>query len=339
MLTASAFSAATGAVPAWAVSLRDAAPAVVAEYGVTARLGEIFTTGYARGVWGTQATFCAAAGAACFVLAWLGFERFADADRAAAPDRGLAARTKAGSSLWSRPRGNPLAWKEFRFLVGGGRGLILRTLALLTIMGGIIGFLVYDGEPLGSPRLWESLFGIGLFTGIAAVAVDSLFLATRIISEERKWNTLGNLMLLPKSAAAILWGKVRGVLPAFVPALVMTAACWWGFAAFGRGADARDFSELALSPVGLSILAGWCLFLVVVAYLSTVVRYGAVPLAAIVYAVGAYALSPVFLVAMAFGGISESASVGAAPIAAVLAGLTAAGAVVCVKRFETLAEQ
>ena len=338
-VTASAWEAIAGATPRWALDLRDVAPDLVAEYGVTERLGEIFATGYARGVWNRQAAFCLIAGFACFVAAWLAFDRFADADRAAAPDRGMAAKTKAGSRGWARPGRNPLAWKEFRFLVGGGRGLALRTLALIAVLGCVAGFLIYDGAVAGSPRFWETFFGVGLFTGAAAVAVDSLFLATRILSEERKWNTLGNLLLLPKSTAAILWGKVRGVLPAFLPAFAMTAVCGWGFAAFGTPADVKEIFDLALSTVGLSVLAAWCLYLVVVAYLSTVVRYGAVPLAAIVYAVGTYALSPVFMVAMAFGGVSESAAVGAAPIAAVLALLTAAGAVVCVKRFETLAEQ
>ena len=338
-VTASAFLAATGTVPAWATDLRDAAPAVVAGYGVTDRLAEIFATGYARGVWSRQAAFCGIAGLACFVAAWLGFERFADADRAAAPDRGMAAKTKAGSRAWARPRRNPLAWKEFRFLVGGGRGLALRTLTLLVVLGGVAGFLIYDGIEFGVDGFWEVFFGVGLFTAAGAVAVDSLFLATRILSEERKWNTLGNLLLLPKSTAAILWGKVRGVLPAFLPALLMAAVCGWGYATYGKPANVRELFDLTFSPVGLAVLAAWCLYLVVVAYLSTVVRYGAVPLAAIVYAVGSYALSPVFLVAMAFGGVSESTSVGTAPIAAVLTLLTAAGAVVCVKRFETLAEQ
>ena len=338
-LTASAWEAAAGVAPRWVLDLRDAAPAVVAEYGVTDRLGEIFATGYARGVWSRQAAFCLVAGATCFVAAWLAFDRFADADRAAAPDRGIAAKTRAGSRSWARPGRNPLAWKEFRFLVGGARGLVLRVLALAAVMGAVAGFLVYDGLAAGSPQFWERLFGVGLFTGAAAVAVDSLFLATRLMSEERKWNTLGNLMLLPKSAAAVLAGKLLGVLPAFVPALLTTAACFAGFAAFGTPADAAEIWRLAFSPVGLAVLAAWGLFLTVVAYLSTVVRYGAIPLAAIVYAVGTYALSPVFLVAMAFGGVSGSASVGAAPIAAVLAALTAAGAVVCVKRFETLAER
>ena len=338
-LATAAFVAATGSAPAWAVRLRDEAPAAVAGYGVSQRLDEIFTTGFADGAWCPQVAFCLAAGAVCFALAWAAFERFADADRAAAPDRGLAAKTRSGGGAWGRPGRNPLAWKEFRFLVGGGRGLALRTLALLAVFGGVAGLAVYDGLPFGTPKFWEYSFSVCLVVSVAALAVDSLFLATRLLSEERKWNTLGNLMLLPKSTAAILWGKLRGVLPAFLPGLVGVAVCFWGFTAYGSSGDVRDVTTLVFSALTPAVLAAWTLYLVIVAYLSTVVRYGAVPLAAVAYAAGTYALLPVFLVAMAFGGVTESVGAAATPIAVVLGLLTAAGCVVCVKRFETLAEQ
>ena len=338
-VVASSFLAATGAVPAWAVRLRDAGPDAVAEFGVPHRLNEIFTTGFAGSLWCPQVAFGVFGGLVCFGLAWVAFERFADADRAAAPDRGLAKKNRSGGGTWGRPGRNPLAWKEFRFLVGGGRGLALRTLALIAALGVTAGVQIYDRVAFWSDRFWETQFGVGIFIGLAAAAVDSLFLATRLLSEEKKWNTLGNLMLLPRSTARVLGGKLRGALPALIPAAVLTAVCVWGFSIYGPHRDVTQMFEVILSPVSLAVLAAWTLFLVVVAYFSTVVRYGAVPLAGIVYAVGGYALSPVFLVALAFGGVTESVGAGALPIAVVLALLAAAGMVVCVKRFETLAEQ
>ena len=168
---------------------------------------------------------------------------------------------------------------------------------------------------------------------------DSLFLATRILNEELKWNTLGNLLLLPKRTSTLVLQKVLGASVALVPALVVGGLALLAFTQLGRPADVADVWRGLISPVTWACVAGWCLYLTVVAYLSTVVRYGATVLGLIVYAVGGYALSPVFLVAAALGGVTDSGEVAAVPIAAVLALLTFGGLVLCIKRFEALGER
>ncbi|MFH5802881.1 hypothetical protein [Alienimonas sp. DA493] len=324
----------------WAVAIKENGADRAAEFGVPHRLGEIFATGFSGGPWCPQVGFCLAAGAVCFAAAWICFERFADADRAAAPDRGLAGRASSknpGSRF--RPGRRPVAWKEYRFLVGGGRGLALRFAGLFAAFGIIVGIGAYDGADLGATRVWGEMFAIWMVVCVAAAMADSLFLATRLLNEELKWNTLGNLLLLPKSAASLLLGKLQGASVALVPALVTGAGAFAGCVALGDPRFVEDTVAAAVSPVTWAIVAGWCLYLTIVAYLSTVVRYGATVLGVIVYGVGAYALSPVFLVAATMGAAADSGEVAAVPIAGVLAALTVGGAILCVKRFESLGER
>ncbi|NNJ25626.1 ABC transporter permease subunit [Alienimonas chondri] len=325
----------------WAVAIKENGADRAAEFGVPHRLNEIFQTGFAEGVWCPQVGFCLAAGLACFAAAWICFERFADADRAAAPDRGLAGRASSKNpSDRSRPRKRPIAWKEYRFLVGGGRGLALRFVGLLTVLGVIIGYMIYEeGVSRIQPRDWGNVLGIWAMGCVAAMAADSLFLATRILNEELKWNTLGNLLLLPKSTSSLVLGKIEGAVFALIPALVCGLAGLGGFVLLGHPSAIDEVMRGIVSPITWAFVAGWLLYLTIVAYLSTVVRYGATVLGVIVYCVGGYALSPVFLVAAAVGGVTDSGEVAAVPIAAVLAALTVGGVVLCIKRFESLGER
>ncbi len=331
--------ASVGPLP-WAVAIQQGGADRVAEFGVPHRLGEIFQTGFGDGVWCPQVAFCLAAGAVCFTAAWLCFERFADADRAAAPDRGLVGRASSRNpSDRSRPGTRPVAWKEYRFLVGGGRGLTLRFVGLLAALGIVIGMYAYDRADLSSPREQAEILAAWAAVCVAAAMADSLFLATRLLNEELKWNTLGNLLLLPKRTSSLVLGKLEGAAFALIPALVCGVAGLLGFVALGNPADVHDVFRAIVSPVTWACVAGWGLYLTIVAYLSTVVRYGATVLGVIVYAVGGYALAPVFLVAAAVGGVAESGEVAAVPIAAVLAALTVGGLVLCIRRFESLGER
>ncbi|MEM9701804.1 MAG: ABC transporter permease subunit [Planctomycetota bacterium] len=324
----------------WAVAIKENGADRAAEFGVPHRLGEIFTTGFADGVWAPQVGFCLVAALFCFALAWICFERFADADRAAAPDRGLAGRSSSkDATTRSRPGRRPVAWKEWRFLVGGGRGLFLRFVGLFAVIGIIVGLLAYDGEDLSQTRIWGNIAGLWALVCVAAMAADSLFLATRILNEELKWNTLGNLLLLPKSTSSLVFGKIEGAVFALIPALVCGLIGLGAYVALANPSEVEDGLRAVVSPISWAFVAGWLLYITIVAYLSTVVRYGATVLAVIVYVVGGYALSPVFLVAFAVGGVTDSGEVAAVPIAGVLLALTVGGVALCIRRFESLGER
>ena len=324
----------------WAVWLKENGADRAAELGVPHRLSEIFTTGFSAGVWCPQVAFCLLTGAVCFALSWVCFERFADADRAAAPDRGLAAQASSKNPAdRSRPGARPIVWKEYRFLVGGGRGLTMRFLGLLAVLGIVVGIAIYDGQDLNDAKFWAGSVIAWAGVCVGALMADSLFLATRILNEELKWNTLGNLLLLPKRTSSLVIGKVAGASLALIPAILCGIV---GLAVFTNLGDPGDVAEVwrgLVSPVTWACVAGWLLYLAVVAFLSTVVRYGATVLGVIVYCVGGYALSPVFLVAMAVGGVADSMEVAAVPIGVVLLLLTFGAAVLCVKRFESLGER
>ena len=326
---------------AWSAWLTDEAPIAVEAFGVPARLNAIFQTGFSDGMGSRQVAFCLIAAAVLFGLAWLGFERFADADRAAAPDRGIAGRTKAGTTFafLARPLGDPVAWKEFRFLVGGLRGLALRVIVLAGAFAVLVAYGIYDrGDPT-SPLFWRDMAGFAAIGCAIAAAADSLYLATRIMSEELKWNTLGNLLLLPRGAVGLLFAKVRGAVWALLPATLAGLVCLLVFASLSDGLTAAYAFSVPVNPITWAVIAAWSLYLTLVAFLSTVVRYGATALAALTFAVGAYALSPVLLVSAVVGGATESPEAAAVPIAVVAAVLTLGGAAACVKRFEALAER
>jgi ABC-type transport system involved in multi-copper enzyme maturation permease subunit len=250
----------------------------------------------------------------------------------------MAAKASAAGGR-SRPGSRPIAWKEFRFLVGGYRGLLVRLLGLFAGLGVMYGAVLYDRGAVTTDRDWGVVLGGWALICLAAIMADSLFLATRLLNEELKWNTLGNLLLLPKNTASVVLGKLLGASTALIPAIVCGLVALALYAQFGPPNEVREALPALISPMAWAFVAGWLLYLAIVAYLSTVVRYGATVLAVIVYVVGGYALAPVLLVAVAMGGMTDSEEVAAVPIAAVLAALTVGAVALCVKRFESLGER
>lgn len=159
-------------------------------------------------------------GAIAFGLAWILFERFCHTMDESAPGRkakpatnGVARRRTA-----SRPGRFAIAWKDFHFLGGGYRGIVIRGVAY----AGLVLLFMWWGSWIGAgfPRR-ENYGAILKSFGLSAFTTELGIAGSRIFGVERKRKTLGGLFALPLGTGRIIGEKVLGALPAFIPSFGM----------------------------------------------------------------------------------------------------------------------
>lgn len=108
-----------------------------------------------------------------------------------------------------------LAWKDYRVLVGGREGILVRVVAYLVLA---IAIAVWSppwsgaGARATCAAALLSAVGIGVF-------VDLGMLASRVFRDEVRDGTYSSLLMLPKSSVQLATGKVGGCAAAAVPAL------------------------------------------------------------------------------------------------------------------------
>lgn len=245
----------------------------------TNRILVIFLSGFAGPAVGWQVISNLVLGVLAFLLAWLAFDRFTRQERDPVPaPRWLIGRPTRASRIPADLTGTwALTWKDFIFISGGKFGLLARfgvvalALALVNLLAlesGSRGVLTREFE--GACLIWISI----LVTAVC-LAVD----AGRIFREEVRWKTLSALVLLPISIPQLAYRKVAGALAGTLPLLAG--------ALFGAmmvpddvGRFIRDvLSESDIFGVLLVAILQYLLFLHLVAFLSLVVKRGALPLA------------------------------------------------------------
>jgi hypothetical protein len=257
------------------------------------RLRAIFTTGFAEStgeyLTSFQVTTNVVAGAAFFLVSWVGFNLLTRTSKDAGPARGLL------PTSVSRLRGLgvgrvwrlALAWKDFFFVSGGVSGIIVRFAALAALLGLVA--LVWgpgiDAESFGAAVLLIML-GVGF--------VEALVQATRIFRVEAQWRTLPALVMLPKSVHEIVYAKALGCMIGFVPYAVygllgLLLCVGPFFKRLGRLLEGPQ-GWFAIWLIGLGVLAA-ILVLHVAAFMSLVVTR-----ASLVVALGACAAVMMFLV-------------------------------------------
>jgi hypothetical protein len=217
------------------------------------------------------------AGAQCFLLAWLAFDRFC----ATAGER-IAQHRPKGGIFRSRNRpacGSSVAWKEFHFTVGGFRGLLIRCGICALIFGGAYAYSRWVDH------YWNTTDYVLRRTGrhvlelaCAFFALDTGLLASRIFGDERRHLTLGTLVALPKTTGWIIRQKLRGCSAAILPsAALFGVGCWLQI----RWGDSRWLVRWVVRHDGwivLSYIASQALLLpVLIAWLSLKLRRGAMP--------------------------------------------------------------
>jgi len=275
----------------WATDLwRQATP--------SERLGEIFRTGFAGPVIGFQIWSNLALGIFFFLLAWLVFDRCTHEEKDSAPAR----RWRLSLPGW-RSRipahvtgAQAITWKDFTFISGGKLGLLLKFI-VVGLLVGLCNAIAFENSSTitrefeGTVLIWVSL---------VATAVWLALEAARIFKDEIRWKTLSSLVTLPISVRELAYRKVAGALVGTLPILTFFVV---GLLLIPDQVG-KFFEELFREPFafGMLIVAvlQYLLFLHLTAFLSLVIKRGALPLAiAIQYLGGSFSLGlvSVFLVA------------------------------------------
>lgn len=141
-------------------------------------------------------------------------------------------RRLAGARRTRRWRGDPLAGKEFRGLLGGGFGLALRTL----LIAGAAAVVAWLARAAGGTD--RSVRDVTLLAVAAIALVDWWRLSAGLLGKEVEGNTLPTLVLTGSGPLEIVWRKAAGVLTALLPAAVVAALVITWAGNWGRVRDA-----------------------------------------------------------------------------------------------------
>jgi hypothetical protein len=168
--------------------------------------------------------------AVCFGLSWLLFERFCwgvgPVGPARAKTRGILRRARPPRA-WLRA----IAWKDFHFLTGGWRGVAGRGAIYAALIGGVLAWIYFTFEE-GLPQY--TVANLLWWCGIILFTYELGSVAGRLFGHEWKEQTLGSLVTLPKRTARLIWEKVSGCLPAFLPSVTIWAVGSWMYAAWEK---------------------------------------------------------------------------------------------------------
>jgi len=253
------------------------------------RLGVIFQTGFAGPAIGFQVASNLVLGGLLFLLAWLVFDWCIREEKDAAPPRRwLLGRATRRSRIPTRLVGTrAISWKDFTFISGGRWGLLVK-FGVVAFVVALCNFMALEfGTGTEITREFEGtlLIWISLATTAVFLALD----AGRIFRDEIRWKTLSSLVMLPVSVPELAYRKVAGTLAGTLPLL----------AGFVLGVllvpdDVGKFlDDMFSEPVGVGvfivIILQFILFLHLTAFLSLIIKRGALPLAiAIQYLGGSF---------------------------------------------------
>lgn len=267
------------------------------------RINVILSTGFSESAISRQVLWHVGAALGFFGLSWALFERFTRETHALRPMERLFRRQAAGRSTsqssqqptgpatgeligqpvrqiasrsvprMGRPWGSALAWKDFYFISGGMKMVVLRSIGYFALIGGLT-LLFSWGNP-GGPGLEMIWGGVAMTTMLIFGALELGLVASRVYREEVKNNTLPLLMMLPVSAGRIALSKAASAGPVIIPTV-----CFFLLGALFDANDfARAFKNVVTSWAGWYAIAVFVVFLHLAAYLSLIVKWGALPLA------------------------------------------------------------
>ena len=163
-------------------------------------------------------------GVVFFLLAWALFDRFCSSAGEVAPRRRKLAGGSANGLRVPRPWRWAIAWKDFHFITGGKKGMGIRLVLYVLVIGGIIGWAHTANNGNLDPG---DIGGVIRWTALIMFSAEFVSVSSRIFGVERKRQTLGSLYLLPTSTARIAWQKFLGCLIGFLPSLGLWILGWW----------------------------------------------------------------------------------------------------------------
>ena len=271
------------------------------------RLQNIMVPAFRGSPWHVQVASHLAAAGALFVLSCVFFEpltREGDSRLRRWWMRLASRRNRAGERRSRRAAESAFAWKELQFGLGGWKGLVVRLGVYIVVALAVEELVARVGLTMRGPfgalvaQKGARLAMLSLLAGATELALQS----ARVFREEVRDGTLPILALLPRPMHEIAWGKVAGCLVVAVPAAVLLAAA----AVIAPRGVAMIFEQFLLSRHGWLMGVQLVLTLYLTAYLSLVVRWGALPLAlGLVYvmlpAIGYLLLMPIAASTGTFG--------------------------------------
>lgn len=249
------------------------------------RLDKILSTGYAGPVVGLDVWLMLGGGLVSFLVAWAMFNLATREQHDESPGRAFVVR---GDRWWrglgaGRAWRRPLIWKDYNFIVGGRVMWWTRMIGLFIVISFMSMAVLSDGGGVGK---------VGL-TGLAVTAgllyLELLIQASRIFRTETQWKTLSGLMVLPMPPGVVVREKIYGCLLGMTPYAVMMVLMLSlaGLELTGWIADGLDWRDefggvVSIGFFGLVALLGTAqcvFFLYLVAYLSLVMKRGALAMA------------------------------------------------------------
>jgi len=224
--------------------------------------------------WSRQAVSNLTVGAVCFVAAWALFGVCTRNPATEAVSRGMLTRGR-GLFRWftpGRPRGNPFAWKDFHF-ISGGVGMVLGRIAFY---GGlfVVSWLLTELWRGGGPLSWRAMFGLYLVLTLFLITLEAALVASRVLHDEVRGQTLAALVMLPESVPFVIYSKFVGALLAILPGPLFLIAA--GTLSEDGWHHVGPFFERA---AGWFFLAQFVLVPHLAAPLALMLCWGAVPLA------------------------------------------------------------
>lgn len=113
-----------------------------------------------------------------------------------------------------------LAWKEFHFVAGGWRFMLIKALLYPGFVVMIVSLATGTGTPFTS--MWYQMGGTLMFgVGMVALSAEITGLSLRMFGTEIKNGTLHELMMLPLSVRQLAYSKIMGGSISLLPAVLM----------------------------------------------------------------------------------------------------------------------
>ncbi len=244
----------------------------------------VFRTGFTGPVISFQIVSNLVLGVFFFLMAWLVFDWCTREEKDAAPTRRWFSGSKSRRSRIPPQLVGPAAitWKDYTFIGGGKFGILLK-FGVIALMIGVCHFIAYENDqPFtrkfeGPVLIWTSVIGTAIWLALEA---------SRIFREEVRWKTLSSLVTLPISVGELAYRKVAGALLGTLPLL--------GGAVLGIILVPDEFADFLNAMFGrtsefgmfLAFICQFILFLHLIAFLSLVIKWGALPLAFVIQYIG-----------------------------------------------------
>ena len=229
-------------VVSW-LSWRGFSPIWLGTVSLQQRATEILRAGFDESPWCPAVTIAAAAGTVFFVGTWWYFDSGLLISFDSLLNRNLIVFKRKRRRAWS----TPLIWKDYFFLTGGIRRLIVRS----SIQVGLVIWMVTDRANLTPGFAWAALLGcpIGM--------IDGSWTASRLFADEIRNQTWSVLVQTPLSMRRIVIHKTIGWTLGTLPSIVCPFLFIFLAIIYYEHADFENTAELVIGTTvtGLAVFA------------------------------------------------------------------------------------